>query len=196
MAEVGSEVVRRAMGEAEAWFMCRVGYVETLRAVGLTAGNSAVRAFREEWPAFGVVAVDQELVESAASLALARDLRSLDALHLAAALLLGDEELVMASWDRRLHSAAQGEGLRVIPERLSLAPISCCPLAGVRSHTERERTLPLGGVDPVLADLERDPYSVGGSALPYAASTTSTVSSTSRGARVSPRTKFPSPTQG
>ena len=118
VAETGSDVVRRAMGEAEAWFMCRVGYVETVRAVGLTGGNPAVRAFREEWPAFGVVAVDQELVESAASLSLGRDLRSLDALHLAAALLLEDEELVMASWDRRLHSAVQEEGLRVLPETL------------------------------------------------------------------------------
>ena len=118
VAEADSDVVRRAMGEADAWFMCRVGYVETVRAVGLTGGSSAVRAFRDEWPAFGVVAVDQELVESAASLALARDLRSLDALHLAAALLL-DEELVMASWDRGLHSAAQEEGLRVIPGRVS-----------------------------------------------------------------------------
>ena len=116
MAEADSEVVRRAMGEAEAWFMCRIGYVETVRAVGLTGGSSAVRAFRDEWPAFGVVAVDQELVESAAGLALARDLRSLDALNLAAALLLEDEELVMATWDRRLHSAAQDEGLVVIPE--------------------------------------------------------------------------------
>ena len=116
--EAGSDVVRRAMGEAEAWYMCRVGYVETVRAVGLTGGNSTVRAFREEWPAFGVVAVDQELVESAASLSLGRDLRSLDALHLAAALLLEDEKLVMASWDRRLHFAAQQEGLRVIPEEL------------------------------------------------------------------------------
>ena len=118
MAEAGSDVVRRSMGEAEAWFICRVGYVETVRAVGLTGGTSAVRAFREEWPAFGVVAVDQELVESAARLALARDLRSLDAVHLAAALLLEDEDLVMASWDRRLHSAAEEEGLPVIPERL------------------------------------------------------------------------------
>ena len=118
VAEAGSDVVRRTMGEAEGWFMCRVGYVETVRAVGLTGGSAAVRAFREEWPAFGVVAVDQELAESAAGLALTRDLRSLDALHLAAALLLEDQELVMASWDRRLHSAAQEEGLRVIPQRL------------------------------------------------------------------------------
>ena len=61
----------------------------------------------------------QELVESAASLALARDLRSLDAVHLAAALLLEGEELAMATWDRRLHAAALGEGLQVVPETLS-----------------------------------------------------------------------------
>ena len=37
---------------------------------------------------FGVVEIDQRLVEEAASLAIDRALRSLDALHLAAALLL------------------------------------------------------------------------------------------------------------
>ena len=33
--------------------MCRMGYVQTVRAVGLTGGNPAVRAFREELPDVG-----------------------------------------------------------------------------------------------------------------------------------------------
>ena len=97
VAEAGSEVVRRYMGEADEWFICRVGYVETVRALGLTAGNPAGRPFQEEWPAFGVVAVDQELVE-AAELTKRHDLRSLDALHLAAALLVADHDLILATW--------------------------------------------------------------------------------------------------
>jgi hypothetical protein len=35
--------------------MCRAGFVETARAVGLVAGESVVRRFAQEWPAFGVV---------------------------------------------------------------------------------------------------------------------------------------------
>ena len=118
VAETGSDLVRQAMGRANEWFMCRVGYVETVRALGLTGGNSAVRAFREEWPAFGVVAVDQDLVEAAAELTRKHDLRSLHALHLAAALLLEDRNLVVATWDRRLQAATKKEGVSVVPEGL------------------------------------------------------------------------------
>jgi predicted nucleic acid-binding protein len=105
------------MQVANGWFMCRVGFVETARAVGLVAGESVVRRFAQEWPAFGVVEVDQDLAERAASLAGA--LRSLDALHLAAALLLPRSELCVATWDRRLSNAAREQGLRVLPDRLN-----------------------------------------------------------------------------
>jgi uncharacterized protein len=74
---------------------------------------------REEWPAFGVVEVDQRLVEDAAELAIDGGLRSLDALHLAAALVLPDADLLVATWDQRLHTAARGKGLRVLPEALA-----------------------------------------------------------------------------
>lgn len=106
------------MERADGWFMCRAGFVETVRAVGLTAGRNAVRALEREWPSFGVVEVDQRLVEDAANLALSRELRSLDALHLAAGLLLPGSDLFFATWDRRLHAAACAEGLSVLPEML------------------------------------------------------------------------------
>jgi len=118
VAESGSEMVRAAMQEADGWFMCRVGFVETARAVSLAAGDRAVRGFRSEWPAFGVVELDQELAERATGLAAAGVLRSLDALHLAAALLLPRVDLRLATWDRRLHRAAAQQGLDVLPARL------------------------------------------------------------------------------
>jgi uncharacterized protein len=106
------------MDQAEGWFICRIGFVETVRAVGLSAGQAATRAVREEWPAFGMIEVDQRLVEGAAELAIAHELRSLDALHLAAALVLPQDDLLLATWDRRLHAAAGAEGLTLIPEKL------------------------------------------------------------------------------
>jgi len=118
VAEPGSDRVRDAMEQAEGWFMCRAGFVETVRAVGLVAGRAATKTITEEWPAFGIVEIDQRLADRAATLALDRDLRSLDALHLAAALLLPRENLVFATWDRRLHSAASAEGLQPLPETL------------------------------------------------------------------------------
>jgi len=106
------------MNSAEGWFMCRIGFVETVRAVGESAGRAAAKTVREEWPAFGLIEVDQRLAEEAAELAIDRGLRSLDALHLAAALTLPREDLLLATWDRRLHTAAGAEGLGLIPETL------------------------------------------------------------------------------
>lgn len=103
------------MDAAGAWFMCRVGYVETMRAVGLSAGQAATRAVKREWPAFEVVEVDQALTEHASELAMVHGLRTLDALHLAAALLVVDDDFSIATWDRRLHEAARAEGLTVLP---------------------------------------------------------------------------------
>ncbi len=119
MAEPDSELVRAAMHADDRWFACRIAFVETVRAVGLAAGLAATQPVREEWPSFGVVEVDQDLVEQAAQLALDDGLRSLEALHLAAALLLGSDGLVLATWDRRLHAAAtQSHQLSTLPERL------------------------------------------------------------------------------
>jgi hypothetical protein len=106
------------MGEAEGWYICRPGFVDVVRAVGLTAGERATKAVKDEWPAFAVIEIDQLLAEHAASLALARGLRSLDAIHLAAALLVAGEDLTLATWDRRLHDAARAEGLDVLPATL------------------------------------------------------------------------------
>jgi predicted nucleic acid-binding protein len=106
------------MDGADGWFICRVAFVETTRAVSLVAGQAAAKAIREEWPAFGIIEVDQDLVEHASALAMNLELRSLDALHLAAALVLPRRDLVMATWDRRLHAAAQAEGLGLLPTSL------------------------------------------------------------------------------
>jgi hypothetical protein len=62
--------------------------------------------------------VDQQLAEHAAQLTLDFELRSLDALHLAAALVLPQEEPLLATWGRRLHAAARNNGLSVVPEAL------------------------------------------------------------------------------
>jgi predicted nucleic acid-binding protein len=106
------------MSAAGRWFICRVGYVESVRAVSLAAGEAATRHLREEWPAFGIIEIDQRLVEEAAVLAVEHELRSLDALHLAAALVLPGDALSFATWDRRLHAAAGSAGLSLAPASL------------------------------------------------------------------------------
>lgn len=87
-------------------------------AVGLVAGKKAARTVREEWPSVGVIEIDQRLVEHAAELTIDLDLRSLDVLHLAAALVLPRDDLLLATWDRKLHTAARTTGLPPIPETI------------------------------------------------------------------------------
>jgi predicted nucleic acid-binding protein len=128
VAEPGSELVREAMAEAQNWFMRRVGFVETVRAVGLAGGRTATRSVTDEWPALAVIEVDQRLVEDAGRLAVGHDLRSLDALHLAAALVLPRQDLVFASWDRRQHAAAGAEGLELMPDTLDRIESAARPL--------------------------------------------------------------------
>lgn len=116
--EEGTDLVLAAMDDAPAWAICRIGYVETVRAVGLSGGRRVVRAVEAEWPSFNVVEVDPELANHAAQLTLSAELRSLDALHLAAALVLPSDELTIATWDMRLHRAARNEGLQTLPVSL------------------------------------------------------------------------------
>jgi uncharacterized protein len=118
VAEEGSEALIAAMATAEGWAICRVGYVETARAIGLAAGKGAVRRLVADWPSFDVVEVDASLAEQAAEFTFTGELRSLDALHLAAALLISSDELTLATWDVRLHRAAQNKGLSVFPAGL------------------------------------------------------------------------------
>jgi len=119
VAEEESDALIARMGAADGWAICRVGYVETARAVNLAAGKPAVRRFEADWPSFEIVEVDASLAEHAAELASTEELRSLDALHLAAALLIDTGELTVATWDGRLHRAAQNQDLEVFPAELS-----------------------------------------------------------------------------
>lgn len=116
--EQGSEELLAAMNEATGWSMCRIGFVETVRAVALAGGRRAVKRVESDWLAFDVVEVDRELAEQAAELAISTELRSLDALHLAAALVLPAEDLTVATWDVRLHRAARDRGLDTFPAAL------------------------------------------------------------------------------
>jgi len=106
------------MAREQVWATCRVGYVEVSRALRLAGGAAAVRTFAREWPAIAVVEIDQTLCERATELAAEHDLRSVDALHLASALLVDDGALALATWDRRLHAAAGAAGLALMPDSL------------------------------------------------------------------------------
>ena len=108
----------KAMDGARRWAVCRIGYVETARALGMREDKTAVDRFHVEWPSFSVVEVDLPVAEDAAGLAVATGLRALDAIHLSAALALPGREVTFATWDKRLHRAGRERGLTLLPDSL------------------------------------------------------------------------------
>jgi len=113
--EEGSDAVRAAMAAAEVNSISWVGFVETIRAVGRTVGSSGVGWFESERSTFDIVDFNRTLAGRAGRIGWSTGLRSLDAIHLAAALSLSPRELVFATWDVRLHRAAHEHGLRTLP---------------------------------------------------------------------------------
>lgn len=79
--------------------------------LGEDAHKRALAAFEELYVDLVTIGVDQELARSAGKHAEHLGLRGYDAVHLATALELGDEEAVLVTWDRDLAHAAEQMGL-------------------------------------------------------------------------------------
>jgi uncharacterized protein len=73
----------------------------------------ALAAFEELCTELTTVEVDQELAVRAGGYAENLGLRGYDAVHLTTALELGDEEVVLVTWDRQLAQAAERVGLGI-----------------------------------------------------------------------------------
>jgi uncharacterized protein len=83
---------------------CALAGVEVLRAVR-GSGSPALTRARRLLQRLHLVQIDEELLDAAAALD-PRVLRSLDAIHLAAAQLFGDELTAIVTYDRRMAAAA------------------------------------------------------------------------------------------
>ena len=98
---------------------CRIGFVEVYRAIaraGAIDNLGVLAALERDWAVMRVVDVDDHLVRGAAVLATTLGLRTLDALHLAAAETLVGPDLRVLTWDIRLWRAARARGLATLPE--------------------------------------------------------------------------------
>lgn len=100
------------------WITARHTWVEVLRNLHrpLTGSERArIEAiFRSDWSRMAVVELDKETCESAADLAKAHAVRTLDALHLAAALRVGAAAFPFVTYDLRQAAAARKLGLVVL----------------------------------------------------------------------------------
>jgi len=85
---------------------------ETVRALRRSGNGQHVAMARRLLKSVHLIRVDESLLDRAADLE-PPDLRSLDAIHLAAALALGSEVGVMYVYDSRLREAAEAFGLDV-----------------------------------------------------------------------------------
>ena len=104
IAEPESPALRRYLGAEPERASCAVARVEVLRAIRGHGPAPATRA-RRLLQRVHLVQLDEELLEAAAALD-PRVLRSLDAIHLAAALVFSGELTAIVTYDRRMAAAA------------------------------------------------------------------------------------------
>jgi predicted nucleic acid-binding protein len=117
LVEAGSEEVRSAIDASATVAASRIAFVESMRGLGADPSLSAQA--RRDWRGIDVVEVSSVVCERALGVALSRSLKTLDAIHLASALVMRTEDLTFATFDRRLHAAAKAEGFETLPEALS-----------------------------------------------------------------------------
>jgi predicted nucleic acid-binding protein len=111
LAEPESNALRRYLRGRRERVSCDLAKVEVIRAVR-AHGVPAVTRARQLLRRVDLLHLDDELLEDAATLDLGV-LRSLDAVHLAAARTLGDELQAVVTYDERMATAAARVGLQV-----------------------------------------------------------------------------------
>jgi hypothetical protein len=125
--EAGSELATALWDGCDAALSSRLAYPEVCAALAAAARNHeltdaeldhAEHEWDGFWDAVRPVELTAAVARHAGQLARRHDLRAADAVHLASALALGDPELIVAVWDRRLHAGAYDVGCRVAPAQL------------------------------------------------------------------------------
>ncbi|MEV4130044.1 type II toxin-antitoxin system VapC family toxin [Nocardia sp. NPDC049707] len=118
--EPSSKACRRFWDDADAVVSSRMLYVETAAALAQAhrmarlddqAYASCRRLLDQLWPQLEITEVDEALVRRAAELTDLLALRGYDAVHCASAEQLEDNDLVVASGDKRLLDAWKSLGL-------------------------------------------------------------------------------------
>ena len=115
VAEPESGALRRYLRSKPRRASCALARVEVLRAVR-PHGGAAMKRARGVLRRLDLVQLDDDLLDSAAALD-AGVLRSLDAIHLAAAQVLGDDLTAVVTYDDRMTAAAGRVGLPVAAPR-------------------------------------------------------------------------------
>jgi predicted nucleic acid-binding protein len=128
MLEVGSELVSEVWDGCDAAVSSRLAVPEVCAALAAAERNKLItrREYMDAelvwgmyWGAVRPIELSAEIADGAGTLARALSLRGSDAVHLASALALGLDDLVIAVWDRQLHAASILAGMRVVPASMN-----------------------------------------------------------------------------
>jgi len=123
--ETSSTEIKRLVEEAQIVATSRIAYVEAraafgrkFREHGLTVKRyrSTIEDLDQDWENYFIIDVSDNLVKVAGLFAEKHSLKAFDALHLASSVVLrkqSERAVTFSSFDKRLTSAAQREGLRV-----------------------------------------------------------------------------------
>jgi predicted nucleic acid-binding protein len=125
--EDGTDLAAELWDGCDAALASRLAYPEVRAALAAACRNhdltdndldTAEQAWEQFWAAIRPVELTQAVEQHAGQLARTHALRGAGAVHLASALAIGDPDLIIAVWDRRLHAGAGAAGLPVTPAHL------------------------------------------------------------------------------
>jgi predicted nucleic acid-binding protein len=124
VAEEGSDLAADLWDSCDAALASRLAYPEVRAALAAAGRNhdlstgdldTAEHAWEQYWAAVRPVELTAAIERHAGQLARSHALRGADAVHLASALAIADPDLIIAIWDRRLHTGAATTGLHIAP---------------------------------------------------------------------------------
>jgi hypothetical protein len=125
--ESGSDLTAELWDGCDAALTSRLAYPEVRAALAASGRNhdlaereldAAEQAWERFWAAIRPVELTAAVEQHAGRLARVHALTGADSVHLASALAIGDPDLVVAVWDRRLHAGTEAAGIAVAPAKL------------------------------------------------------------------------------
>ena len=114
------ERVRRRAVESTAYpkVCAALGAATRNRVLTASQASAAAEELDVFWESMRPVELSADVERMAGELASRHGLSGVDAVHLASAVALGSTDLVVAVWDKRLHSGVVAAGLAVAPATL------------------------------------------------------------------------------
>jgi hypothetical protein len=113
ITEAESDALHKFLGDAPTLYSSRIAAVEVRRAVGRQSERDAGQQLDALLGVVQFVELDEQITRAAAA-ARPPSLRTLDAIHLAAATSISEGVRAVVAYDRRLAAAVRGAGLEVV----------------------------------------------------------------------------------